>query len=214
MSQDKSLIQRLAAAKVVPVIVIEHADDILPLGEALAENGLLAAEITFRTACAAEAIQRLKQAHPEILVGAGTLKTPEQITQAIEAGAEFAVSAGINANNVRFCQQHDFPIIPGINNPMGIELAIELGLDFVKFFPAEASGGVAMLKALSGPYPDMQFMPTGGVGLDNIHDYLHLSNVVACGGSWMLTTQLIKDRQWQKIGELIRQAVQHTHRQS
>ena len=210
MSQDKSLIQRLAAAKVVPVIVVEQADDILPLGDALAENGLPVAEITFRTACAAEAIYRLKQAHPEILVGAGTLKTTEHITQAIEAGAEFAVTAGINVNNVTFCQQHHFPIIPGINNPMGIELAIELGLDFVKFFPAEASGGRPMLNALSGPYPDIHFMPTGGIGLENINDYLNLSNVVACGGSWMLPNQLIKDKQWQKIGELIHQAVRHT----
>ncbi len=210
MSQDKVLIQRLTAAKVVPVVVVEHADDILPIGDALAENGLPVAEITFRTACAAQAIQRLKHAHPEILVGAGTLKTATQIRQAIDAGAEFAVSAGINARNITFCQQHQFPIIPGINNPMGIELAIELGLDFVKFFPAEASGGIPMLKALSGPYPEMHFMPTGGVGLENINNYLDLSNVVACGGSWMLPTQLIKDKQWQKIGELIRQAVQHT----
>jgi len=206
-----TLQERLRQSRVVPVVVVQHAEDILPLGELLVDKGLPVVEITFRTPCAAEAIRLLRAAQPNILVGAGTLQTSEQIGQAIDAGAMFGVSAGINALNVRESQHQHFPLIPGINNPMSIELAIELGIDFVKYFPAEASGGTKMLKALLGPYHSLNIMPTGGITLDNIEDYLDIPQVVACGGSWMVDPQLVADHQWHTLAQRIEQTVQRLH---
>ncbi len=207
MSQQPTLLQRFQQARVVPVIVVEDAQDIIPLGHALADNGLPLAEITLRSGCAVEAIRLLRQARPDMLVGAGTLQTTQQITQAIDAGAMFGVSAGLNPKNARFCQQQGLPLIPGVNNPMAIECALELDIDFVKFFPAEASGGVKMLKALQGPYAQLKIMPTGGINLSNIHHYLALPQVVACGGSWMVDPALIKAKDWQQISRLVQQTV-------
>ena len=207
-----TLQQHLGQSRVVPVIVVNRANDILPLGELLMEHGLPLAEVTFRTPCAAQAIRLLRQAQPEMLVGAGTLHTAEHIAQAIDAGAMFGVSAGINANTVQYSQQHNFPLIPGVNNPMAIELAIELGIDFLKFFPAEASGGTKMLKALLGPYQHLSIMPTGGISLQNIQDYLAIPQVVACGGSWMVEPGLVETRQWETLASRIKETVQQLQR--
>lgn len=203
----QTLVTRLAALKVVPVVVVERAVDIVPLGEALVQNGLPVAEITFRTDVAAEAIALLRQAQPQMLIGAGTVLRREQMEAAQRAGASFFVSPGLNANNVRCAQALGVPMIPGINNPSDIELALELGLTTLKFFPAEASGGSKMLKALAGPYHQVQFMPTGGIGLHNIRDYLALPRVIACGGSWMVEPELIKAGNWAEVGRRVREVV-------
>ena len=158
------LINQLAALKIVPVIAVERAEDIVPMGRALVENGLPVAEITFRTEAALEAIRLLRQAQPSMLIGAGTVLNRAQIEQAKTAGATFIVSPGLNPNTERAAQDLHIPMIPGVNNPSDIEAAIELGLTALKFFPAEPSGGVKMLKALLAPYSQMQFMPSGGVG--------------------------------------------------
>lgn len=200
------LVQQLAALKIVPVIAIERAEDIVPLGRALAENGLPVAEITFRTEAAVEAIRLLRQAQPSMLIGAGTVLNKSQIAEAKAAGATFIVSPGLNPTTVRAAQDLDIPMIPGVNNPSDIEAAIELGLTAVKFFPAEASGGVKMIKALLAPYSQMQFMPTGGVGPHNIRDYLAIDGVIACGGSWMVEPKLVREGRWDEIGRLVREA--------
>ncbi|NBI12259.1 bifunctional 4-hydroxy-2-oxoglutarate aldolase/2-dehydro-3-deoxy-phosphogluconate aldolase [[Haemophilus] felis] len=202
------LVQKLAQLKVVPVIALDEAQDILPLAQTLAENGLPIAEITFRSAAAVEAIRLLREKDPNILIAAGTVLTPEQVVQAKNAGADMIVTPGFNPNIVKLCQDLDLPITPGVNNPMAIEAALELGVNAVKFFPAEASGGVKMIKALLGPYADLQIMPTGGIGLHNIQDYLAIPNVVACGGSWFVEKALIKAKNWQEIGGLTKEVVE------
>ncbi|NBI42697.1 bifunctional 4-hydroxy-2-oxoglutarate aldolase/2-dehydro-3-deoxy-phosphogluconate aldolase [[Haemophilus] felis] len=202
------LVQKLAQLKVVPVIALDEAQDILPLAQTLAENGLPIAEITFRSAAAVEAIRLLREKAPNILIAAGTVLTPEQVVQAKNAGADMIVTPGFNPNIVKLCQDLDLPITPGVNNPMAIEAALELGVNAVKFFPAEASGGVKMIKALLGPYADLQIMPTGGIGLHNIQNYLAIPNVVACGGSWFVEKALIKAKNWQEIGRLTKEVVE------
>lgn len=199
--------KRLAELKVVPVIALDKAEDILPLGKQLAENGLPVAEITFRSDAAAESIRLLRKAYPEMLIGAGTVLNEAQVIEAKEAGADFIVSPGLNPNTVKACQKHNITIIPGVNNPSLVEQALELGIDTVKFFPAEASGGLAMLKSLLGPYQQLKVMPTGGVSPKNIHDYLALPAVLACGGTWMVDKSLINDGAWDEIGRLVREIV-------
>ncbi|EPC09864.1 bifunctional 4-hydroxy-2-oxoglutarate aldolase/2-dehydro-3-deoxy-phosphogluconate aldolase, partial [Pasteurella multocida] len=178
------IIEKLRTIKIVPVIAVEEAEAILPLVETLAKNGLPVAEITFRSAAAEQAIRLVRQHYPDILIAAGTVLTSEQVIQAKNAGADFIVTPGFNPNIVKLCQALQLPITPGINNPMSIEAALEMGITAVKFFPAEASGGVRMIKALLGPYAQLQIMPTGGISLHNIQEYLAIPNVVACGGSW------------------------------
>ncbi|PHM23193.1 bifunctional 4-hydroxy-2-oxoglutarate aldolase/2-dehydro-3-deoxy-phosphogluconate aldolase [Xenorhabdus ehlersii] len=199
---------RLRQIKIVPVIAIEETRDIIPLGHALADNGLPVAEITFRTESAAEAISLLKVERPDMLIGAGTVLHREHVRQAKIAGAEFVVSPGLNPNTVQACQQIGIPIIPGVNNASTIEQALELGIDFVKFFPAEPSGGIAMINALLAPYPQLKVMPTGGISVENIRNYLTIPQIVACGGSWMVSPQLIRDKEWKKVGQLVREAVE------
>ncbi|PCE65398.1 bifunctional 4-hydroxy-2-oxoglutarate aldolase/2-dehydro-3-deoxy-phosphogluconate aldolase [Salinivibrio sp. YCSC6] len=194
--------QRLKAIRIVPVIAINHAEDAVPLAKTLVDNGLPCAEITFRTDAAANAIRQMRDAYPEMLIGAGTVLTPAQVDAAIDAGADFIVSPGLNPITVEHCQQRGIPIIPGINNPSLVEQAMSLGLDTMKFFPAEASGGIAMLKALSAVYP-VSFMPTGGVSEENVSDYLALPKVLACGGTWMVPTTLIDAKKWDEIARLV-----------
>lgn len=201
------LVQHLAMLKIIPVVVVERASDIIPLGEALVANGLPVAEITFRTAAAVEAVALLRQAQPQMLIGAGTVLNRTQMEQAQRAGASFIVSPGLNPSNVRAAQSLGIPIIPGVNNPSDIELALELGLTTLKFFPAEASGGLKLLKALMAPFSHVKFMPTGGIGLLNIRDYLALPGVVACGGSWMVDTELVNSGNWSEIARRVREAV-------
>ena len=203
----ETLAPRLQALKIVPVIALERAEDALPLGEALLQSGIPAAEITFRTAAAAEAIRRLRDAQPEMLIAAGTVLNAAQAKAAQQAGADFIVSPGFNPNTVKACQDMGIAITPGINNPMAIEAALELGISTVKFFPAEASGGIPMLKALLAPYAMLQVMPTGGIGVKNIRDYLALPNVIACGGSWMVEKSLLATQNWAGIRRLGKEAV-------
>ena len=193
---------QLQRLKVVPVIALDHAEDILPLADTLAQNGLSVAEITFRSPAAGEAIRLLRQQRPDFLIAAGTVLTADQVFQAKNAGADVVVTPGFNPKIVQLCQDLGLPIIPGVNNPMAIEAALELGIDTVKFFPAEASGGMKMIKALLGPYAQLKMMPTGGIGLQNIQDYLAIPNVVACGGSWFVEKTLINAKNWSEINRL------------
>ncbi|MEH0739951.1 bifunctional 4-hydroxy-2-oxoglutarate aldolase/2-dehydro-3-deoxy-phosphogluconate aldolase [Vibrio cholerae] len=199
--------EQLKALKVIPVITIDKAEDIIPLGKVLAENGLPAAEITFRSDAAAEAIRLLREAQPDMLIGAGTVLNKEQASAAKEAGATFVVSPGFNPNTVKACQEIGIDILPGVNNPSTIEAALEMGLTTMKFFPAEASGGVTMVKALLAPYGDVHIMPTGGVNQKNIKDYLAVPRVLACGGTWMVDKSLITNGKWDEIARLTREAV-------
>ncbi|KHT65063.1 ketohydroxyglutarate aldolase [Photobacterium gaetbulicola] len=199
---EQTIESKLSAMKVVPVIAIKEADKAKPLAKVLVENGLPCAEITFRTEAAAESIRLMREAYPEMLIGAGTVLTTEQVDQAIDAGADFIVSPGLNPTTVAYCQQKNVAVIPGVNNPSLVEQAMSLGLKTLKFFPAEPSGGIGMLKALSAVYP-VEFMPTGGVSPANVADYLALETVIACGGTWMVPNNLIDQGDWQAIGKLV-----------
>ena len=197
-----TLNEKLAALKVVPVIAINNADDAVPLAKVLVENGLPCAEVTFRTPAAAEAIRRMREAYPEMLIGSGTILTTAQVDESIEAGVDFVVSPGFNPTTVRYCQQRNIPIVPGVNSPSLVEQAMEMGLNTLKFFPAEPSGGVGMLKALSAVYP-VQFMPTGGVSPSNVNDYLSIKSVFCCGGTWMVPGDLIDNQKWDELAKLV-----------
>ncbi|ELA9192389.1 bifunctional 4-hydroxy-2-oxoglutarate aldolase/2-dehydro-3-deoxy-phosphogluconate aldolase [Vibrio parahaemolyticus] len=202
-----SIKEQLKALKVIPVIAIDKAEDIIPLGKVLAENGLPAAEITFRSAAAAEAIRLLREAQPDMLIGAGTVLNREQAIAAKEAGATFIVSPGFNPNTVKACQKIGIDIVPGVNNPSTVEAALEMGLTTLKFFPAEASGGINMVKSLLAPYTDIELMPTGGINPANIKDYLAIPRVLACGGTWMVDKKLIEEGNWEELARLTREAV-------
>ena len=201
------LAEKLSQFKIIPVIAIDNAEDILPLGEQLVKNGLPVAEITFRTSAATKAIRLLKEAYPEMYIGAGTVLNEEQVIEAKQAGSDFVVSPGLNPSTVLACKKHNIAIIPGINNPSSIEQALELGISTVKFFPAEASGGIPMLKSLLAPYGNLKIMPTGGITADNIQQYLDIPAVLACGGTWMVDKKLINDKKWDEIGLLIKDIV-------
>ncbi|OLQ92481.1 2-dehydro-3-deoxyphosphogluconate aldolase [Vibrio panuliri] len=201
-----SINEQLSALKIIPVVSVDNAQDIIPLGKVLVENGLPAAEITFRSDAAVEAIRLLRQSQPDMLIGAGTVLNREQVIAAKNAGATFIVSPGFNPNTVKACQEVGIDIIPGVNNPSAIEAALEMGLTTLKFFPAEASGGVNMVKALLGPYTDIHFMPTGGISPANVEQYLQIPRVLACGGTWMVDKKLIENGEWAKLAQLTRQA--------
>lgn len=192
---------------IVPVVRIEKAEDALPLGNALCEGDLPLAEITFRTAAAEDVIRILTERMPEMIVGAGTVLTTEQAGAAIGAGAKFIVSPGFNPKVVSFCVERGIPVIPGVNSPTQIEAAMECGLKVMKFFPAEESGGAAFLKAVAAPYESIRFIPTGGINTGNLISYLSLKNVIACGGSWMVKTELISAGKFEEITGLTREAV-------
>lgn len=202
-----TLTEQLRTIKIVPVIALDNAADAVPLGAALRESGIPVAEITFRSPAAAEAIRRLRDADPDILIAAGTVLNAAQAKAAQQAGADFIVSPGFNPNTVKACQDMDIPITPGINNPTAIEAALEHGIDTVKYFPAEASGGIPMLKALLAPYAMLKIMPTGGINAKNIRDYLAIKNVIACGGSWMVEKSLLAAQNWAEIERLGKEAV-------
>ncbi|EIA1587721.1 bifunctional 4-hydroxy-2-oxoglutarate aldolase/2-dehydro-3-deoxy-phosphogluconate aldolase [Vibrio parahaemolyticus] len=202
-----SIKEQLKTLKVIPVIAIDKAEDIIPLGKVLAENGLPAAEITFRSEAAVEAIRLLRETQPDMLIGAGTVLNREQAIAAKEAGATFIVSPGFNPNTVKACQEIGIDIVPGVNNPSTVEAALEMGLTTLKFFPAEASGGINMVKSLLAPYTDIELMPTGGINPANIKDYLAIPRVLACGGTWMVDKKLIEEGNWEELARLTREAV-------
>lgn len=192
---------------VVPVIKIDDASKAAALGRALVKGGIPAAEITFRTAAGEEAIRRMAQECPEILVGAGTVLTIEQCDRAIAAGAQFIVSPGYDEALVRHCQEKGIFIFPGCTTPSDISRAVNAGLKIIKFFPAEQSGGVGFLKAVAPVYPGLRFMPTGGVSAKNLNEYLSFDRIVACGGSWMVKGELIDGECWDEIAALCSEAM-------
>ncbi len=202
------IIEKLGKFGIIPVIAIDDAATAVPLGQALLAGGLPCAEITFRTAAAAEAIQKMSAAHPDILVGAGTVLTVAQAETAVSAGAKFIVTPGFDADVVDYCIANNVPITPGVMTPTEINMALNKGLRLLKFFPAEAAGGVKALKAIGGPYVGVKFIPTGGIGPANLADYLSLPMVHACGGSWLVKKQLINDGEFGKIQELTAEGVQ------
>lgn len=202
------VLRRIGELKLVPVVKINHAEDALPLGEALTAGGLPLAEITFRTSAAAAAIRTLHDRLPELLVGAGTVLTIDNVMAAVDAGAQFMVAPGFNPKVVDYCVEHRIPVVPGVNSPTDIEMGLDRGLDVLKFFPAEASGGLKLLKAMAAPYAGVKFMPTGGISLDNLLTYLAFDRVLACGGTWMAETSLIDAGQFAEITRLTRAAVE------
>jgi 2-dehydro-3-deoxyphosphogluconate aldolase / (4S)-4-hydroxy-2-oxoglutarate aldolase len=202
------IFQTLGRLGIVPVIKLEDPASAVQLGKALVEGNLPVAEVTFRTSSAAESIKKLRKELPGLLVGAGTVLTLAQAEAAVEAGAHFAVTPGFNPRIVEYFIGKGIPIIPGVNSPTQVEMGLELGLQLLKFFPAEASGGTRMLKALFGPYPDVKFVPTGGIDAGNLADYLRLPNVVACGGSWMVKEEYIKQGRFADISAACRAAVE------
>lgn len=205
------ILKKVGLFGIVPVVKIENAVDAEPLAKALIAGGLPLAEITFRTDAAAEAIARMVKAYPDMLIGAGTVLTPEQADSAVRAGAKFIVSPGFNPRVVKHCITKGYPVVPGCSTCGEMEQAMELGLDVVKFFPAEASGGLAVLKAVSAPYSKLKFMPTGGIDATNILTYLKFPKIVACGGSFMVKDALIKAGKFDEIERLTREAVALMH---
>lgn len=194
-----NVIEKIKEFKIVPVAVIEDAENAFPLGKTLTDAGLPIIEITFRTKAAADSISILRKEFPNLLIGAGTVLTIEQIKDAINEGVDFIVTPGFNPTVVDYCIKKDIVICPGINSPSFIEWGLERGLDHFKFYPANLSGGVDMLKAFSGPYPDVKFMPTGGVNESSLVEYLKLNNVFSCGGSWLVKRDLISSKNFKEI---------------
>lgn len=192
---------------VVPVVVVNDVKDALPLAKALCEGGLSCAEVTFRTEAAEESIRQMTKEYPNMLVGAGTVLTVDQIKQAVGAGAKFIVSPGFDSEIVDYCLENDIPVFPGCITPSEVAQAVKRELKVVKFFPAEQFGGIAAIKALAAPYTDIKFMPTGGINAKNLKNYLEYEKIVCCGGSWMVKSDLIQAGEFDKIVELTRDAV-------
>ena len=200
------LLQKVQDMGVVPVVVLNDAKDAAPLAKALCEGGLPCAEVTFRTEAAEESIRIMATQFPEMLLGAGTVLTTEQVDRAVAAGAEFIVSPGFDPEIVDYCISKNILILPGCITPSEVAQAVKRGLKVVKFFPAEQFGGLATLKALAAPYVGLQFMPTGGVSPKNVREYLGYNRLVACGGSWMVKGDLVKAGDFDKIVELTKEA--------
>ncbi len=201
------VLQRIYEIGIVPVIAIDDAEKAVPLAKALVAGGLPAAEVTFRTAAAEEAIRRIVAEVPEMLVGAGTVLTKDQVDRAIDAGVKFIVSPGFNPEITKYVIDRGMLMMPGTATPGEMEQAMAMGLDVVKFFPAEQNGGVAKLKAVAGPYGNLRWMPTGGVNAKNLLDYLSFPKIIACGGTWMVKKDLIESENWAEIERLTREAV-------
>ncbi len=202
------VLSKINSLGIVPVVVINDTKDAVPLAKALCDGGLPCAEVTFRTDAAEESIKLMSDNFPNMLIGAGTVLTTEQVDRAVNAGAKFIVSPGLNPKIVKYCVDKNIPITPGVTSPSQIEQALELGLEVVKFFPAEQAGGLPMIKALAAPYTKMKFMPTGGVNAKNINEYLSYEKIIACGGSWMVSGDLVKAGEFNKITELTKEAIQ------
>ena len=191
--------EKFYETRVVPVVVLEDAEDAVPLAQALVEGGLLSAEVTFRTAAAEESIRRMTEAFPQMLVGAGTVLTKEQVDAAAAAGAKFIVSPGFDPEIVDYCLEKKIPVLPGCISPSEVAQAVKRGLTIVKFFPAEQAGGIAMIKAMAAPYVGLKFMPTGGINAGNLTEYLSCDKILCCGGSWMVKGDLVKAGNFGKI---------------
>ena len=186
------VLKKIGEIGIIPVVVLDDAKDAEPLAKALIEGGLPCAEVTFRTAAAEEVIRKMSTAYPDLFVGAGTVLTIEQVNRAVDAGAKFIVSPGLNPEIVKYCVQRGIPVCPGTCTPSEVEQALALGLDTVKFFPAEPAGGLGFIKAMAAPYTGVKFMPTGGISAKNVREYLAYDRILACGGSWMVKKDLVK----------------------
>ncbi len=206
-----NVITRVFNCGIVPVIKLDNAEDALPLSSALSAGGINVAEITFRTGAASDAIKAISAGNPKMLVGAGTVSNIETAERAIAAGAQFIVSPGFNGKVVEYCLDKKVAVIPGISSPTDIETALGYGLEYLKFFPAEASGGLKALKAMSAPYGMIKFMPTGGIDASNLVEYLRFEKVIACGGSWMCGEALVKEKKFDEITRLSKEAVALMH---
>ncbi len=207
VSRSMDVRDRIASCGVIPVVAIGSADDAPELGGALADAGLACAEITLRTPAGLAAIRSMRAAHPEMLVGAGTVLDPGQAAGAIEAGAQFVVMPGFRDDVVAMCRDAGIPVYPGVITPTEIMRALDAGVADVKFFPAESAGGLAHLRALAGPFPMVRFIPTGGIGLGNLASYLGDRSVLAVGGSWMVKADLLRARDWATVRSLAADAV-------
>lgn len=196
---------------IVPVIKLENAEDAVPLCNALLDGGINIAEITFRTEAAADSIRNVSESMPDVFVGAGTVTSVDLAQKAIDAGAKFIISPGFNPRVVEYCQEKEMPIFPGVSSPSDIENALNYGLKVLKFFPAEANGGLKALKAMSAPYSMIRFMPTGGIDASNLLDYLKFDKIIACGGSWMVREDLIKSKNFSEVTRLTKDAVSKMH---
>ena len=201
------ILEQISNIGLVPVIKIDDPEKAVPLVRALKMGGIPVAEVTFRTACAAEAIRKIADAEPDVLVGAGTVISVEQAKAAVEAGAKYIISPGFDAEVVKWCIDNNVPITPGCSDASDVSVAAKMGLEVVKFFPAEAAGGLKVLKALSGPFPNMKFIPTGGIGPDNLGSYLAFKKIIACGGSWMVPGDMLDNNDWDGITALAKEAI-------
>ncbi len=197
-----NIAEQLKKSGIVPVIVLENVENSENLAKALLEGGVNVAEVTFRAEGADKVISRMVKAYPDMLVGAGTVLTIEQLDRAKEAGAKFCVAPGLNPAIVKHAQEIGMPFIPGVATATEIESALSLGITTVKFFPAEQAGGLNYIKAVSAPYPMMRFMPTGGINAENISNYLAFPKVIACGGSWIVASKLLKEENWAEVTRL------------
>lgn len=200
---------KLSQIGIVPVVALNHIEDARPLAKALCDGGLPCAEVTFRTDCAEEAIRIMTTEFPQMFVGAGTVLTTEQVDRAVNAGAKFIVSPGLNPEVVKYCVDKNIPVTPGCANPSDIEQALALGLDVVKIFPAEAIGGLNLIKSMAAPYVNMKFMPTGGINAKNLNEYLAFDRIIACGGSWMVSGALVDAGKFDEITALTKEAVRN-----
>jgi 2-dehydro-3-deoxyphosphogluconate aldolase/(4S)-4-hydroxy-2-oxoglutarate aldolase len=207
IEEMNNIFKELSSYKIIPVIIIDDEKNSLPLANALIEGGLPVAEITFRTKAAGEAIRNIAKNFPNMLLGAGTVLTIDQVKFAVDAGSKFIVSPGLNPKVVEFCIQNNITITPGVATPTEIERALEFDLEVLKFFPAEALGGLNYLKAISAPFPKLKFIPTGGIDEKNILNYLQFSKVIACGGSWMVKSELITNKKFEEIKNLTLRAL-------
>ena len=200
------IFEQFESIGIIPVVVLDDEKDAKGLAGALVKGNLPCAEVTFRTKACEEAIRIMSEEYPDMLVGAGTVLSPEQVERAIKAGAKFIVSPGLNPKVVEYCMARQIPIIPGTQTPSDMEKAIELGLKVVKFFPAEAVGGIKAIKAMSAPYGNVRFLPTGGINLKNLKEYLSAPVIAACGGSYMVTADLIDNNKWDEITDLCKKS--------
>jgi len=198
-----------AMGPVVPVLVIKNVEDALPIAKALLAAGIKVLEVTLRTPSALEVIKVIADELPEAVVGAGTVTNREMLQRCADAGAKFAISPGLTKDLLKAGNEGDIALIPGISSISEMMDAIDLGYDHLKFFPAEASGGVKAIKSIGGPFPDIRFCPTGGINLSNVRDYLALPNVACCGGSWLVTDDIVEQKNWAEITDLAKQALNH-----
>ena len=203
----ENIMVQIEKTGVIPVVVINDVEDAEPLAQALCEGGLPCAEVTFRTAAAEESIRKMTDIYPDMLIGAGTVLTTEQVDRAVAAGAKFIVSPGFDPEVVDYCILKQRPVCPGCITPSEVAQAVKRGLKVVKFFPAVQFGGVSTIQALTAPYVGLKFMPTGGVNAKNLADYLQCKSIIACGGSWMVKSDLIKAGDFEKIKDMTKEAV-------